>query len=498
MSTNAKGADDKKKLRKILLITGFAITGLQLIASIVLMVIMGAIKIIPKDYMILLDVLLVLFFCIFLIAQRWMVSGIITKVISLLMTIVIIAASVYLNITHGAFKKMTNVTYKTTKVNMYVLKESSAEDISDVKEGTFGIVGSEADRKNTEEAIADIESRLDKKIATKEYEDALALVKALYIREVPVIILNESYVGMVEAEKEFQDFSERVKTITSFVKNEEIVDNDDKEEEDGYLKSDDVLTLYISGVDVNGAPTENRNSDVNIICVMNFKTHQILLLNTPRDYYVPLSVSNGVPDKLTHAGCIGVDCSVQTLEMLYGLDIDYYFKMNFTGFVNIIDALGGVDVRSDFDFVGYHGKHHYVVGINHLNGAQALGFARERYAFPTGDNQRGKNQMAVINAMINKLISPELLKNYKSIINAVSDSMVTDMTMEEIGKIVDLQLKNGISWDIKQYAVTGKGDSQPGYTYAKPNYVMIPNQETVDKAKGYLEAMHNNQLINVE
>ncbi len=496
MSTNAKDSDNKNKMRKILLITGFAITGLQLIASIVLMVIMGAVKIIPKDYVVLLDILLVLFFLIFLIAQRWTVSGIITKVVSLIMTIVIIAASVYLNITHGAFKKMTDVTYKTTKVNIYVLKENTVDSVTALQDATFGIVGGEADRQNTEEAIDDIEKNLGKKIKTKEYEDAIALVKALYIREVPAIILNESYVGMVEAEKEFEDFSDKVKTVSSFVKKEEIV-TDDKDDND-YLKSDDILTLYISGVDVNGAPTENRNSDVNIMCVMNFETHQILLLNTPRDYYVPLSVSNGVPDKLTHAGCIGVDCSVQTLEMLYGTDIDYYFKMNFTGFVNIIDALGGVDVHSDFDFVGHHGKHHYVVGINHLNGAQALGFARERYAFPTGDNQRGKNQMAVINAMINKLVSPELLKNYKNIINAVADSMVTNMTMEEIGKVVDLQLKNGISWDIQQYAVTGKGDSKPGYTYAKPNYVMIPNQETVDKAKEYLAAMHNTQYIKVE
>ena len=267
MSSNAKEADKKAKIRKILLIAGFAVTGIQLIASIVLMVIMGAVKIIPKDYVVLLDILLVLIVLVFLIAQRWMVSGIITKVISLVMTIVIIALSVYLNITHGAFKKMTDVTYKTTKVNIYVLNESSAEDISDVRAGTFGIVGGVVDRQNTDEAIADIESQLGSSIATKEYEDVFALVNALYIREVPVIILNESYVGMIEAEKEFEDFSERVKSISTFVKNEEI--DTDNEADNDYLKSEDVITLYISGVDVNGAPTENRNSDVNIICVMN-------------------------------------------------------------------------------------------------------------------------------------------------------------------------------------------------------------------------------------
>lgn len=494
MSTNTKESADKAKIRRILLISGFVTAGIQLVASVFLMYILSAVKIVPKDYVVLVDILLVLIFFVILIAQRWNIPGIAAKVISVLLTVVIIAGGVYLNITHGAFKKITDVTYKTIKVNIYVLKDNPAEQITDVKNETFGIIGGGAD-KDADTALAEIEDKLQNKLQVKEYDDAILLADALISGEVPVIILNESYVGMIEAEEKFSDFSEHVRSLSTYTRNEEI---DISGGDDGYLSSDDVITIYISGVDVDGAPTENRNSDVNIICAVNFKTHQILLLNTPRDYYVPLSISDGVPDKLTHAGCRGVDVSVQTLEMLYNVNIDYYFKMNFTGFVSIIDALGGVDVRSDFDFVGTHGKYHYVVGINHLNGIQALGFARERYAFPTGDNQRGRNQMAVINAMINKLVSSELLKNYKDIISAISDCMVTNMTMDEIGDIIDIQLKNNISWDIQQYAVTGTGDSRAGYSYTTPNYVMIPNQDTVDTAKGYLEAMHKNQLIIVE
>lgn len=112
---------------------------------------------------------------------------------------------------------------------------------------------------------------------------------------------------------------------------------------------DDVFTLYVSGIDTNGSPMVNRNSDVNILITFNTKTRQILMINTPRDFYVPLSISNGVKDKLTHAGCYGIQVSVDTLQMLYGIKIDDYLKINFTGFVNVIDQLGGVNVYSEYD-----------------------------------------------------------------------------------------------------------------------------------------------------
>lgn len=487
MSTNA---EHKLKVRKILLISGFALVALQLIASIFFMVMLSKVKVVPKDFVVMIDILLVLFCIIIFITQRWFVAGIITKVISLVITAALIFGCVYLNVTYGVFKKTTGVDYKTTTVGVYVMADNKAESIEELENEEFGIIA-DLDRVVTDEAIADIEEKLNVKLKTKEYEDSIELVRALYNGEVNVIIMNNAYIGVVEMNNEFADFSKRTKSVNSFNKTEKI----EKETDDDKHKTKDVITIYVSGVDVDGPPTENRNSDVNILMVINKKTEQILLLNTPRDFYVETSVSNGVKDKLTHAGCYGVDCSVKTLEMFYGINIDHYIKLNFTGFVNIIDALGGVDVNSEFDFVSYHGGDHFVVGMNHMTGIQALGFARERYSFPSGDNQRGRNQMAVINAIIKKFASSELLKNYTEILNSISACMVTDMTMDDIADIVDFQIKNAVSWDIKEFAVGGKGDNLPCFSLKAPNYVMIPDENIVNAAKGLLEDMHNNKRI---
>ena len=184
--------------------------------------------------------------------------------------------------------------------------------------------------------------------------------------------------------------------------------------------------------------------------------------------------------------------------MLYGINIDYYLKVNFTGFVDIINALGGIDVYSEYDFVAYHGGYHYNVGMNHLDGMQALGFARERYSFAQGDRQRGRNQMEVIKALINKMTSKEMITNYNNVMAAVGNSMVTNMPQEEISKLFKMQIEEMPTWNIQMYSVNGTGSSQ--YTYSMPNrsvYVMIPDQATVDKARTYLDLIHEDKPIEI-
>ena len=493
---NKKQDKYNKKVRKILFLSGLGMALFQLIASIVLMIMIGKVDVLPTDYIVLIDILLVLLCVVVAIFQRSYVVGIITKVLSLLLSIVFIAASIYINLTYSTINKISGVQYKTTSVCLYVLADSDVDCVQDLADSPVGILG-ELDRTNTDEALDDIKDTSGISLSTKEYQDPYSLAVALYDMEVEAILMNSSYVGMIsgmDEEIDFSDFETKTKVVSSYEKNEEI-DNSHNED---YLSNDEVITIYISGVDVYGEPTVNRNSDVNILCVINKKTHQILLLNTPRDYYVPTTVSGGVPDKLTHAGCYGIDSSVGTLEMLYGINIDYYLKVNFTGFTSIIDAVGGIDVYSEFDFVSHHGKYHFTQGMNYMDGQTALYFARERYAFPTGDNQRGKNQMAVINALIKKLASSELIMNYTNILNAVSASMITNMPYEEIGNLVKFQIDEAVNWDIVQYAVKGTGAYAKCYSLAFEVAVMLPDEATVNQAKEYLEAMHNNQYISVE
>ena len=249
------------------------------------------------------------------------------------------------------------------------------------------------------------------------------------------------------------------------------------------------FVIYLSGVDTRGELTENARSDVNILAAVNPVTKRVVLINTPRDYYVDLAGTSD-KDKLTHAGLYGVETSMETLGNLYGVNVDHYIRINFAGFISIIDALGGVDVYSDQAFTsvgspGYYDPTTFVEGWNHLDGKAALAFARERHAFASGDIQRGINQMKVIDAMLNKIKSPALLMGFSKIMDAASDCFVTDFSQDQISALVRMQLSDFANWDIQSYTVTGSSGTSTQCYSAKGQklYVMKPDEASVSKAK---------------
>ena len=249
------------------------------------------------------------------------------------------------------------------------------------------------------------------------------------------------------------------------------------------------FVVYLSGVDNRGELTEKARSDVNILAVVNPETKQVALINTPRDYYVDLAGTDS-KDKLTHAGLYGVETSMATLGNLYGVNVEHYIRINFAGFISIIDAIGGVDVYSDQAFTsvgspGYYDPTTFAEGWNHLDGKSALAFARERHAFASGDIQRGINQMKVIDAMMNKIKSPTVLMSFSKLMDAVSDCFVTSLSQEQISALVRMQLASLSDWDIQSYAVTGtSGKSSQCYSAKGQSlYVMKPDENSVNQAK---------------
>ena len=249
------------------------------------------------------------------------------------------------------------------------------------------------------------------------------------------------------------------------------------------------FVIYLSGVDTRGELTENARSDVNILAAVNPVTKRVALVNTPRDYYVDLAGTSS-KDKLTHAGLYGVETSMATLGNLYGVNVEHYIRINFAGFISIIDAVGGVDVYSDQAFTsvgspGYYDPTTFAEGWNHLDGKSALAFARERHAFASGDIQRGINQMKVIDAMVNKLKSPTVLMSFSKLMDAVSDCFVTSLSQEQISALVRMQLSDLANWDIQSYSVTGSsGKSSQCYSAKGQSlYVMKPDESSVAQAK---------------
>lgn len=417
-------------------------------------------------------------------------KGRIKRVIACILAVIMITGSFlgyrYLNTANETIESVSGITVEKESVSVYVLKDDLAESIQDTAGYRYGILA-EADRENTDQMLEEVNKETKTEVKPSEYTDQFALADALKNGEVQAIILNDAYVSLYEDEEDYSWFAEGTKVLKTTV-NEQQLDLSDANEE-----MPDSFIMYISGIDTYGGVTERSRSDVNIMAVINRDTHKMLLVSTPRDYYVPLSVSGGAKDKLTHAGIYGVDVSMETLEMLYGVDIDYFFRLNFSGFIDMIDALGGIDVYSEKEFTvdpiaTYH------VGYNHLDGLEALAFARERYSFSEGDFQRGKNQMAVIQAVVEKCTSRALLNNYSDVMKSMEGCFQTSLTDGDIKELVKEQLENPSGWDITSIDVTGTGSRQT--TYSMPGRsasVVIPDMDSVEAAKVEVQKVLNGE-----
>ena len=401
---------------------------------------------------------------------------------------------------------ITETKIELADVAFYVKTDDAAENIQDAAGYTFGILTA-MDRENTDKALEQITDLLGRAPVTREYPSVVELVDSILTAgETQAIVMNSGFFGLLADMEGYENCSSQLRSLhTERVETEVVVETPKENGGDGSAEEDeglsgDVFSVYISGIDSRGSISTVSRSDVNIIATVNTKTHQVLLVSTPRDYYVPLSISNGVPDKLTHAGIYGINVSIETLEMLYDTDIDYYFRVNFSGFEDIIDALGGITVESEMEFpVNNYGMTFDVAeGENEFDGAHALAFARERMAFSSGDRQRGKNQMAVIKAVINKSLSPTLLTNYSEILQGVSGSFESSMSYDTLAELVRNQLDSGASWNIVSYSVDGSGSSQKPYSLSTAAYVMVPDTETVEHAIALMNQVKNSEILKQE
>ncbi len=258
-------------------------------------------------------------------------------------------------------------------------------------------------------------------------------------------------------------------------------------------KADKPFVVYLTGNDSYGEVEGEGRSDVNILMAINPSTGKIAMVTTPRDAYLNLPdyVGGGAMDKLTHVGIYGIDASMDVLSDLYDVDVDCYVRVNFSGFQGIVDALGGVTVKSDMSFTA-SGGYYFDAGENQVNGEEALAFVRERYAFGDGDFQRGRNQMLMIQAIIDKATSPSILMNYTSFLDAVDDCMLTDMSQQRVSYLVKQQLSNGTNWQIESMEVSGWCDSQFTYSGGEASVVWL-NDDSVEAAKEMLQRCLNGE-----
>ena len=352
--------------------------------------------------------------------------------------------------------------YSEYSISVVVLKDS---DINNVTQLDTVTGPTETDNDNIQKLLADIKTSQSKDLTVENATSYLAAYKSLLSGEAKAIVLNSVFENIIEAE--YPDYASKIKKI--YTKN--LI----KEVAAPKVSKNKAFNIYVSGIDTYGPISSVSRSDVNILMTVNRDTKKILLTTTPRDSYVPIADGgNNQKDKLTHAGIYGVDSSIHTLENLYGVDINYYVRLNFTSFLKLIDLLGGIDIYNDQEFTAHTNGKYYPVGNVHLDSEQALGFVRERYSLADGDRDRGRNQQKVIVAVIQKLTSTEALKNYDNIIKGLQDSLQTNMPLETMMDLVNTQLESGGNYKVNSQDLKGTGRMDlPSYAMPDSNLYMM-------------------------
>lgn len=380
----------------------------------------------------------------------------------------------YLNDTMDFVGVISKDLFQKEVYYVMTLDDSKYKNIKDLDGKSIGIYSS----KNGEEAI----KLLDKKIksTSKEYKNVVELFEDLQDNKIDAVLINESTKNLLDTD--LADMELKLKEIYKVYVSIEKTD---------IVKVVDItkkpFNIYVAGGDAYGSIDNVTNTDVNMIITVDPVNRKVLLTSIPRDYYVNLpSFGNDAYDKLTHAGYYGIEESAKAIENLLDIDINYYVKVNFSTIEGVIDAIKGVDVYSDYSFNECaYGIYHFNKGMNHLNGKQALAFARERKSFSDGDIQRVKNQQKVLTAIIDKVTSSTtLVTNFSQILDSVGNSFSTNMETKSINRFIKMQLNDMRGWSIESQNLVGT--DLYTYTYTYPNlqlYVMKQDENSIAMSK---------------
>lgn len=452
---------------------------IQALMSIVFAALLIQLNVLPMMYIAIIIVIEILLGVgiFFLMRNAQKVRLIVSHIISLVISIVLVIGCMAVSQGNSAIHGLTSDHTQTNRISLYVLDDSSYQELSDLKNQSI-------EANVNDEHMAEAIDALNKEVALsiQGQEDYVQMSNDLYDQKTAGIYMNEAQSALFDEIHE--DFHEKTRVLYTYEITEEVEDFSKD-----VSVTQNAFNVFISGIDTTGPVSTVSRSDVNMIVTVNPQSKKILMTSIPRDYYITLA-NMGQKDKLTHAGLAGVENSVKTLENFLGIDINYYARVNFTSLIQMVDALGGIEVYSDQDIpkLGIH------EGINDMDGKKALSFSRERYSYKNGDNHRVQNQQKVLEAMINKMMSPAIITNYSSILDHIDGCFETNMTSDEITSLIKMQLSDMSSWDIQQIQLQGHGAMLTGGAYMPGNrlYYMIPDEDSVSQCVAQIKEVQEN------
>lgn len=471
----------KKRKKKKLSFTKIYTLFFTLI-TIIFIVFLKIVNIVPTAYFII--ILLITFALFLLVILMLKKKRKIGYILSILIIIIYSVITYYLGITMNFFSSLTSIHYTEKNYLVIVLNNEKYNNIKDLNNQSIAYIN------KIDETLNKALDKLNKKVQIKniEYSDYNTLFTDLESEKIESIFIEEAYYNIKKEEESTENYK-----IIDTIKIRSLTSNNLTKSVD---ITKDPFTIYISGIDTYGSIETVSRSDVNILMTINPITKQVLLTSIPRDYYVQLSGTTGYKDKLTHAGNYGIDMSINTIEELLDIDINYYIRVNFSTLEKIIDALDGVDVYSRYSFVSYIDNYMFYEGYNHMNGKQALAFSRERKSLPNGDIDRGKNQQAVIEAIIRKITSKDIIYKYTKILNSLRGTFQTNISDDDITKMVKKELENIGGWTITSISL--EGTSEYNYTYSyngQKLYVLVPDQDSINETVDLIKSVINGNKL---
>ena len=440
---------------------------------IITMYLVYRLNVLPLKYFLIVGIVLLLvifILCFKLIRKKTkFFSRIFFSVVAIIFIGVIYYILTYINATYDFMNSMVLNNFETITYDVVVPNSSNIEKVKELKNSSISYLESDSNYSKAKLLL-----RKDINYQENSCKNINGIISSF--ENSKALFIEDSYYNLLKEEYDFVKDTKVIKTYKLIVK---------KDKKTNSSTTSKPFIIYTSGIDTYGKISSVSRSDVNIVAVVNPALEKILLVSIPRDYYVKLHNTNGYNDKLTHAGIYGIDMSVNTIEDLLDINIDYYLRLNFSTLTKSIDLLDGVDVYSDITFNPTTNPSLTIYqGLNHMNGEEALAFARERYAYQTGDRHRGENQQAIIEAVIKKLSNPKNITKYKDILNSLDGTFETDMSYKDITNLVKLQISKNIDWNVTSISLEGKGSMMPTYSMGERKlYVMIPDEETVVNAK---------------
>lgn len=484
----------KSKFSKVLSIL---LSVVLVISSFYLLYQVIRLNVLPSKFLFPLTIGVVVLDAIFILLLIYFSKNVVSKIVCIALTLFICVASCmggyYISKTHNVLSSITNVAKHAKNTVSVVVKESSSiknkSQLNGVSVGSLRL-----NEQGSKKVLKELSGE-GIVLNQTEYDSMTALLEAFYNGEVDSIIINESSRSQILDMEAYSNFDSNTRVVyqTSYK-----VKNNDSATSVSDITSKP-FNVLISGSDTRGGFDENGRSDVIMIATVNPKTHTILLTSVPRDFYVTTACDagdgcmQGALDKITHTGIHGTNTTKRTVEQLLGIEINYTFKVGFDTVTDLVDALGGVDVNvepgyatNSFAALSGFSVHE---GVNHLNGEQALAFARERYSYTEGDRQRTKNQQQVLMGIVKEVTKPSVITNYAAIMDTMANTFSTTMSNAEITDLIKYQLNNNPTWKMEQYMVDGTGDTLMCAELGDAASVMVPDQSTVKMAKDKINAV---------